>query len=80
MRFAQAHWILPDPADATKSIHKPDSDADQLLSSWRLHQTNNNGVRFAQGPYILPDPADATVTFHKPLSETEQLLSSWRLA
>ena len=39
--LAQNRWIQPDPADATATIHKPDSDPDQLLSSWRLHQQNN---------------------------------------
>ena len=38
VRFAQAPGILSDPADASVTFHKPDSEPDQLLSTWRLAQ------------------------------------------
>lgn len=47
--------VLPDPADETKSIHKPDTEPDVQMSDWRLSQ-KNRGVRFVQELPVIPDP------------------------
>ena len=58
-------------ADETVSIHKPYSDPDELLSSWRLSQQKQTPV--------IPDPKDETKTIVKPGSYEDELLSDWRL-